>query len=474
MNPAAMSLAQARFQAALTPGASTAPFALSQLLAQLSTGSQSPAVDAEPIGHSTGDEFPFLPYMFAMGTPPDAAASAAWEAAIRWLLSALRNWDASEASSLNQLRALLGAITALDANLAGLSSVAAQVASSHLIAGLRHFIERTDVGPGFNERRFPELRQQIESLASGGNLERLWYMVPHMNIFPSPDFWAAVVIMYNAEPAELTAIIERRNDVLFSLMICSVLGTQAIVLASKVNNLVFKFVSVADSWQDRSAGPSQSTQSALQALLLQVAQTSAADWAAWMQALFKVPGHNPSLDAALGAVLQQLSQAHWTAFFKALSLNYSHRAAAPVANILSPLAKSPDAGGKALIWATAHQVWSGWGYGKHEGDRAMFAPAPAACALDFPVAMYYASMQSDERSVEESKLHEAIETVEQEWFNSVTELVTERNRLKSRLRLVQHGTALANGSDQALPPPIQPDADHYAETRYHYHDVNIF
>ena len=124
------------------------------------------------------------------------------------------------------------------------------------------------------------------------------------------------------------------------------------------------------------------------------------------------------------------------------------------------------------MWATAHQVWSDWGYGKHEGDGAMFAPA--ACALDFPVVMYYASLQIHDRLAEESKLQEAIKTVEQEWFNSLTELVTERNRLKSRLRLVQHGTALANGSGQALPPPILPDADHYAETRYHYHDVNIF
>jgi len=66
-----------------------------------------------------------------------------------------------------------------------------------------------------------------------------------------------------------------------------------------------------------------------------------------------------------------------------------------------------------------------------------------------------------------------IETVEQKWFNSVTDLVTERNRLKSRLRLVQHGIDLANGSAQALPPPIQPDVDLYARTRYHYHDVNI-
>lgn len=472
MNPAAMSLAQIRFQAALTPGASTAPLALSQLLTQLSTDSQLQVFDAEPIGHSTGDEFPFLPYMYAMGTPPDAAASAAWEAAIRWLLTGLRNWDASVGNSRNKLRAMLGAITALDANLAGLSGVATQVASPQLIAGLQHFIESTDVGPGFNERRFPELRQQIESLASSGSLERLWQMVPHMNVFPSPDFSSAVVFMFNAEPAELAAIIERRSDVLFSLMICSVLGTQAVVLASRVNNLVFKFVSVANSWQDRSAGPGQSTQSTLQALLLQVAQTSTADWAAWMQALFKAPGHNPSLDAALGSVLQQLSQTHWTAFFRALSLNYSHRAAAPVANILVPFANSGNTVGKTVMWAIAHQVWSDWDYGKNESDSAMFAPA--ACALDFPVAMYYASLQSHDRLVEDRKLQEAIDAVEQEWFTSVTELVTERNRLKSRLRLVQHGNALANGSDQALPPPIQPDADQYARSRYHYHDVNIF
>jgi hypothetical protein len=470
MNPTAMSLAQARFQAALSSGTSTVPVALNQLLTQLSTDSQLYAFDAEPIGHSTGDEFPFLRNMIASGTPPDAAASAAWEAAVRWLLSALRNWDSSEANSLNKLRALLGAVTALDANLAGLSSVAAQVASSQLTAGLQRVIESVDAGPVFNDRRFPELRQQLESLASSGNLERLGHMVLHINFFPTPDFWTAVVFMYNAGPAALASVIERRNDVLFSLMICNALETQAIALASRVNNLVFKFVSVANFWQDRSADPLQSSQSTLQTLLLQVARTSAADWAAWMQALFKFPGNNSSLDAALAAVLQQLSQEHWTAFFKALSLNYSHRAAVPVANILIPFANSDNAGGKTLIWATAYQVWSDWSYGQHERDHAMFAPI--ACALDFPVVMYYASLPSDECLAEESNLLKAIETVEQKWFNSATELVTERNRLKSRLRLVQHGIALANGNTQALPPSNQPDADLYARTRYHYHDVN--
>lgn len=470
MNPKAISLAQDCFKAALSSGTSTMPFALNQLLTQLSTDSQLHTFDAEHIGYSTGDEFPFLLDMIASGAPPDDAASAAWEAAVRWLLRALHNWNSSEADSLNKLRALLGSVTALDANLAGLSSVAAQTASSQLTAGLQRLIESTDAGLRFNDRRFPEFRQQIDSLASSGNLERLGFMVPHMNFFPTPDFRAAVVFIYNADPAALARLIEKRNDVLFSLMICSTLETQAVALATRVNNHIFKFVSVANFWQDHSADQLQSSHSTLQVLLLQVAQ-SATNWAAWMRALFKYPGNNSPLDSALSTVLQQLSQKHWLAFFQALSLGYSHRAAAPVANIIIPFTNSASSGEKTLIWAAAYQVWFDWNYGQHESNSAMFAPA--TCALDFPVAMYYASLPSNECLAEESSLLEAIETVEQKWFNSVTDLITERNRLKSRLRLVQHGIELANGSHQALPPPIQPDADIYGRTRYHYHDVNV-
>lgn len=470
MSPLAIGLAQTRFQAALTPGASVAPVALSQLLVQFNMESDSQAFDAEPIGHNIADEFPFLRYMLASGISPDAASSEAWEAAVRWLLSALRNWETTEENSFNKLRALLSAVTALDVKLSGLSSISAQIASGRLNAGLGRLIESTDVEPGFSERRFPEFRQQLGSFAKSGNFERLWQMLPHTNVFPAPDFWAAVTLMYNADPTELATIIERRNDILFSLMICTVLETQAIVLANRVDNLVFKFVSVANFWQDRSVAPAENSQSILQGLLLQVAETSVANWAAWMQALFKVPGNNSTLDKALASVLQLLSKEHWVAFFNALSLDYSHRAAAPVANILVPLANSSNFEGKMVMCSSAYQVWSEWNYGKHESSHAMFAPA--ACALDFPVSMYFSSLANDERFAEERTLLEAIDTVEQQSFNSLTELVTERNRLKSCLRLVQHGTALANGSDQALPASIEPDADAYANTRYHYYEVN--
>ena len=374
MNPAAMNLAQNRFQAALTLGISTAPPALSKLLGELSTDSQFHVFDAEPIGHSISEEFPFLRNMLASAMSPNSADSDTWEAAIRWLLNSLRNWNSSEPNSLNKLRALLGAVTALDVNLAGLSSVAIHIASNQMNAGLTSFIENFDVSPAFNDRRFPDLLQQMESLAGNGNLERLSHMIPHINVFPAPDFGAAVVFMYNADPAALASVIERRNTVLFSLTICTVLGAQAIELASKTNNLIFKFVSVVNFSQDRSGGSTQSSHNTLLTLLLQIAKTSSTDWASCMQALFKFPGNNPTtLDSALAAALQQLPQEHWIIFFKALSLNHSHKAAAAVANILIPFANSVNAKEKTLRWTAAYQVWSDWNYCQHENNNSMVA-----------------------------------------------------------------------------------------------------
>ena len=471
MNPTAIRLAQDRFQASLNVGTSIIPVSLSQLFTKPNTGFELQNFDTETIGHSMDEEFQFLRNIIASGEIPDTETITVWESAIRWLLSALRDWDSSEVNSINKLRALLGAVTAVDVNLAGLSSVASQIASSQLIAGLQGLIENTDANPDFNERWGLKFHQQIESLANGGNLEHLMYMIPHLIIYPMQDFWVAVKFMYNADPDALASIIERRNNVLFSLMICTILETQSIELASRVNNLMFKFISVANIWQGRSAHPLQISENILQILLLQVANTSNADWASWMQALFKFPGNNTPLNSALARILEELSQEHWEAFFKAISLNYSHRAAEPVANILTPFTNSNDTERKTLMFAIAYKVWSNWSYGQYESEIAMFAPA--SCALDFPVAMYYASLPNDECLAEKNDLLEAIETIEEKRFNSVTDLITERNRLKSRLRLVQHGIDLAIGSTQALPPNIQPDSDLYTNTRYYYQNVNI-
>ncbi|MEQ3637252.1 MAG: hypothetical protein ABNH30_12735 [Thalassolituus sp.] len=469
MKQVAMDLAQERFLAALGSGASVAPLAFSKPSAEISGEGCWNDFDVESVADDIVKEFPFLNIMIGIGAPPDAEDSAAWEGAVRWVLNELRSWNSGEANSLNRLRALLSATMALDANLAGISCVAPQVLNNEVIVCLERVIESTDVVPSCYDQKPLELRERLESLVVSKRLDQLDNMAPHVNFYPVPDFWAAVVFFYSAAPSELAKIIESRNDVLFSLSICAVLRTQAVALAANVNNLIFKFVSVVDLCKGHEQISQQDSQGLLETLFIQVAQASSVDWAAWMKALFRYPGRNASLDSALAAVLGQLSPDHWRSFFEALPLDYSHRIAAPTTNILVPFANSGDEEAKALMWSTAYQVWSDWDYGIHADSNAMFAPA--ACALDFPVALHYATFGADRLKEERKRLESAIETLEQQWFNTLTELVTERNRLKSRLRLVLHGAKLANGSDEALPQPVQ-SPDLYSQARYRYHDIN--
>ncbi len=153
-----------------------------------------------------------------------------------------------------------------------------------------------------------------------------------------------------------------------------------------------------------------------------------------------------------------------TSFFRLPSETHS-RKGLPFLNALGE-EKSAD------MWRLAFERWDGWDYGRHEEDKHL--TAPAACSFDFPVAIYYALLPLEETEAEKKRLQEGIATVEQKWFAEFSDLVTYRNRLSSRLRLVQHGLAIRNpppGGATPLPPPVEPDSE-FAEFRYRFFDVS--
>jgi hypothetical protein len=139
-----------------------------------------------------------------------------------------------------------------------------------------------------------------------------------------------------------------------------------------------------------------------------------------------------------------------------------------MAAIMSAFAQAAASSASESMWTICFERWNHWDYGRCEDHPYLFSPA--ATAFDYPVAMYYSKIPSHERDDLERSLALSIETIEQRWFRSSTELITERNRLLSRLRLVTHGRRLASGNAEALPPRIQqPDA--YTSIRYSYYDV---
>lgn len=88
--------------------------------------------------------------------------------------------------------------------------------------------------------------------------------------------------------------------------------------------------------------------------------------------------------------------------------------------------------------------------------------------------MYYTLLSLDEAQAEVTKLLEGIAAVEQKWFTNFSKLLTYRNRLSSRLRLVQHSFTIRNSPEGGInspPPCIEPDNE-FSEVRYRFFDVS--
>ena len=85
------------------------------------------------------------------------------------------------------------------------------------------------------------------------------------------------------------------------------------------------------------------------------------------------------------------------------------------------------------------------------------------------LAAHYATLPIEEVVAEESRLLAAIASIEQGWFTGFSSLVSQRNRLSSRLRLVQHGLRIRRAGENeqvdALPPPIEPEGE-FSRVRY--------
>ncbi|MGN5353156.1 hypothetical protein ACQ4P5_13905 [Ralstonia sp. L16] len=170
--------------------------------------------------------------------------------------------------------------------------------------------------------------------------------------------------------------------------------------------------------------------------------------------------------------MTQLTPAQWSAYVDAVELWTHAPTAVPVAKILVPFFDAVGEEKSADMWRLAFERWDRWDYGSREKGQHLLAPS--ACSFDFPVAMHYAFLPVAEVQAEEARLQEAISTVEQNWFTDLSELASYRNRLSSRLRLVQHGLAIRNSPQTGvdpLPPQIEPDSD-FAEMRYRFFDVN--
>lgn len=467
MNPNAPSLARAIFLKAVHPGPSCEPAAIATVLAKLQAEGDGDFLNVRELENALDAEFPWRNQLVYQSRQPKSHEFDAWTEAIRWLLQMLLDADVCKEGNLRQVQVLLTALGSLDVGCEGVSAVSDRFAGTHVSKCIIFMLQRIGQIPEGLDARSKEWMQELRGQVKAGNFKMLRQAQGIFQPRFHSDISTAIFLLWKLEPTELAHLLNTGDSIILSIMVCMVLDANAPLFALQVESVTFKFISMA--WLGRLEGdfPEDSPQSVIEQLLLQVAKTH--HWKGWLQATYEYPDAGSRESRALAEALTKLTEPQWRDFILALTPSKLPGSALAVADILTQVIGKLGSVKTQSLWSEAFERWNAWDYGKGEGD--IYLGSPQVCAFDFPVAMYYAHLSPAERDALEQELQHAIIHVEQQWFTSDSELRSERNRLASRLRLVRHGSALAAGGADTLPPPVQPDSE-YAEVRYRYHDVN--
>lgn len=467
MNPHAPRLARDTFLQAIEAGPSREPAVLSAVLDKLADWADDWSFDIAELEKGLDAEFPWLNQFVFQSRRPQPEETEAWVHAVRWLMQSLLAPHISTRCDARRVHVLLTALGVLDVGFEGLNAVSDQLAGTHVPTSIVSMLQMIAVLPEDMDARSKEWLRELQSDVEAGKFKSLQRAQGRLQPRFQSNIWTMVFLLWKLEPTELASLIQSRESILLNVVICTVLDANAPMFALQVESVTFKFISLA--WLERKERvcPDNDAARALEQLLLQAAMTP--HWKAWLEATYEHPVPESGRSRALAEALTQLSAPQWEGFVLALAPSKSPSSAAGVADILMHVARKLGFAELQPLWLMAFERWDAWDYGR--GDRHFYLSSPQACAFDFPVAMYYALMPMAERNALERELQGAILFIEQRWFSNASELLTERNRLASRLRLVRHGSAVADGGRDPLPPPVQPDSE-YAEVRYRYHDVN--
>ena len=466
MNPEPSQIARELFQRAIKDGPVEMPTAVQHVLQELSSHSaQAVPLNTAALTEQVAEQFSTWETFHSAKTL-ELEQTEICVNGLRWVLRELRSWTPETEQPWLRLRVLLAALGAFHAVDDGADAVLQQLTAPSLSEGLNRLLE--DAAAQYIRARGEDDSKHNEVQAAGrdGNYLRLEILTQRLEVRFQPDTRLAIYLLWRTRPELLSGLINRKQDAFFSYAVSKVLADSAPEFALGVDDITFKFFgATAIAYMQSGQAPSEAVDVFCK-LLLQAAKSP--HWLSWLKTFYKYPKGNTVSDQALSKSLGQLEVRHWADFVSAVQL-WTHRGSAEaVANILIRFYQVVEDPTAREMWLLAFRRWDQWDYGREENDNML---APSACSFDFPVAMYYAHLPPDKIKAEEAGLIGEIACVEQKWFSSESNLSTNRNRLLSRLRLVRHGQALASGSKEALPPPVQPDGE-YAKLRYRYFDVH--
>jgi hypothetical protein len=218
------------------------------------------------------------------------------------------------------------------------------------------------------------------------------------------------------------------------------------------------YVQLASAYQTLTGGQRRpenlgsSEQHLLTELLLKVAN-DAPRWAAWMQIFNTYPIRYPTLQPSLGQALAQVPDAAIGAYVNSIRLYPKQTkpdlGRQSVAECLREFRANASPERRITLWTLAHERWLKWCFNREDANQHLFEIH--WCDLDYAVVAYACEcMDEAGRNAALETIRAELDTVDNAWHVSFSDLITNWNRLLSRFQPYARAISIVGSEEDWL------------------------
>lgn len=432
------------------------------------------------------NEFGFVRFSFVANLAmPRAriqpADQARYASLLRWLIHELRTWREADDPRYDKLVALFVVAQMCDSGNALWELLPDELGNnSDLLDYLKRLIASFavtfDARPGVEipiwEGEAIEVFKRADAEGDWGAVIRGWEQVRYQLFFANTLQIQAVRILYRYSLARLIEGSSKSRQTPIVMQLAGVLTIeQRLHLAIASDNPHIQLAAIYRTLTDdrRPQSLSETDETLLTDLLLKVANDTPR-WAAWMKIFASYPAINLSLGRALAKVPDLAITGYIDSirlYSKPIKIDPGRRS---VAECLREFRANATQERRKALWTRAHERWLQWDFGR--ADPNLDLTAISWSDLDYALVGYAIEcLDEPGREAASDVVSARLQTLEDCWHTSFTDILAEWFRSLSRFQPYGHARSLAMTGDDWLPEsrvyfPFEPSQNQYLMVKY--------